>query len=348
MIARALSVGPFPLEGLMNTTELRHRALTSHCSIVDKVITQRVDFCHRVANKLFNFGIPVKLPDNTGANRRILELVQKNRYDLVWIDKGITIFADTLRETKRLQPHCKIIGYSPDLMTVRHNQSQQFLESLPEYDGYVTTKSYAVEEMSRMGAQRVLYQGNAYQEDFHYPRAVTPDDFERLGGDVGFIGVWEEERAKFILHLAKHGVNVRVWGDGKWLQYKGLFPNLRIEGRGLFTDEYCLALSAFKISLCFLRKMNFDQQTTRSVEIPACGGFMLAERTNEHLSLFEENVEAAYFETMDELLNKTIEYLGNDDRRRMVAKAGLERCQNSGYSYGERIRQALVWSSCLS
>lgn len=52
-----------------------------------------------------------------------------------------------------------------------------------------------------------------------------------------------------------------------------MYPTLDIRIGGLYSDNYVKALQSFKISLCFLRKMNFDQQTTRSVEIPACGGF---------------------------------------------------------------------------
>lgn len=346
VIKRLLSVGPFPEAGLSNTTELRHQALMTYALEADKVTTNGISIFYRLANKLFNLGLNVRLPDVCGANARILELASNKKYDLLWIDKGITIRAEMLREFSELQPGCKIIGYSPDLMTARHNQSRQFIESLSCYDAYVTTKSYAIDDMYGLGCKCVIYQGNAFQEDFHYPREVDEATRARLGGDIGFIGAWEMERARSVLFLVKNGLNVRVWGDGRWLEYRGKFPNLKIEGRGLYSSEYCEALTSFKISLCFLRKMNSDQQTTRSIEIPACGSFMLAERTAEHEQLFEDGSEACFFSSDDELLLLCRKYLENDSERERIAKAGRNRCITSGYSYKERIGAVLSEVLC--
>ena len=333
-----LSIGTFSSHYGINSTCL-HRTLVLEkiMARVDRIDTSGYNIYYRIANRIFRHFFSIYLPDIPKANEKIIDKVRTKHYDLIWIDKGITIHKNTLRQIKEFAPNVMIVGYSPDLMTVKHNQSKQFIESLPFYDIYVTTKSYAVGELYRMGCKKVIYIGNAFQEDLHYPREVTPETYERLAGEVGFIGDWEKERANSIIYLANNGINVRVWGGGKWLQYKNKYPTLRIEEKGLFSEEYCQSLSAFKINLGFLRKINLDQQTTRSVEIPACQGFMLAERTSEHLELFEENKEAVYFSTNEELLEKCLYYLSHEKERVQIATNGRERCIKSGYSNKDRI-----------
>lgn len=134
---------------------------------------------------------------------------------------------------------------------------------------------------------------------------------------------------------------MRVWGDSKWAEYKDLYSNLIIEPRGLFSEDYNKALSAFDISLCFLRKMNFDLQTTRTMEIPACGSMLVAERTPEHEKLFKDREEAAFFSNDEELLEICRYYLKHEDERLKIANNGRKRCVESGYSNKETLRKVL-------
>ena len=181
--------------------------------------------------------------------------------------------------------------------------------------------------------------GNGFDPEAFRPLTITSSDVERLGGDIGFVGTYERDRATLVLRLAEAGLRVRVWGDG-WRALGRHPANLRIENRALDFDDYAKACSAFKINLGFLRKLNRDQQTTRSVEVPACGGFMLAERTDEHAALFEEGKEAEFFSGADELIEKSLRYLADDAKRAAIARRGHERCVSSGYSNAARLRQA--------
>ncbi|MCF0190503.1 MAG: glycosyltransferase family 1 protein [Marinilabiliaceae bacterium] len=338
---RVLSVGSF--SRLSNTCLHRTWALKSIADHVDEVNTTScpATLWYRIAYHLFLWGLPVPIPQNNSENDVIKRLVDENAYDIVWIDKGNSIAPETIRYIRTKQPSAKIVSYSPDNMALRHNQSQQFVESIPLYDLHVTTKSYIIDDLKRLGAKQVMFVNKSYAKEFHYPREVDEADYERLGEDVGFIGAWEEERCRSMIYLATHGIRVRVWGGGKWNDYRDVSPNLRIEGRYLFDEDYSKALRLFKISLCFLRKMNYDQQTSRTMEIPASGGFMLAERTSEHQSLFREGEEAEFFSSDEELLEKCRYYLATPAERERIAQAGTRRCLESDYSNEGMVRRVL-------
>lgn len=335
-----LSVGG--MNGKSNTCLHRHWALEKIAHRIDVVNTStKINLWFRIVYHLFMYGLPIRLPDLKKINKKIIERIRSCNYDIVWIDKGIVVYPETLEEIKRLSPDTKIVSYSPDNMALRHNQSQQYLECIPFYDYIITNKSYIIEDMKILGAKNITFVNNSYSEDFHKPYELSDTERIELGGDVGFIGFWEEERCKSILYLVDHGVKVKVFGDAKWNNYANYSPNLTIMGRFLGEEDYCKSLHAFRISLCFLRKMNFDTQTTRSVEIPACGGFMMAERTDEHLALFKEDKEAAYFSSNEELLEKCLYYLGNEEKRSKIALAGRERTLMSGYSNEDMIKSII-------
>lgn len=336
---RILSVGS--LSGLSNTCLHRNWALHKVADEVDEVNTQvnPLTFWGRVCYHLFYWGLPMYIPENNNENEEICAMVQNKHYDIIWIDKGHTIRPSTLKFIKKISPDTTIVSYSPDNMALRHNQTQQYLECIPLYDLLITNKSYILNSMKRLGARDVVFVNNSYEKSFHHPFNLTIEQRRKLGGDIGFIGVWEKERCNSILYLVNHGLKVRVWGAGKWNKYKNYSPNLVIEGRFLHGEDYSMALAAFRINLCFLRKANFDTQTTRSVEIPACGSFMLAEKTGEHLEMFEENKEAVFWESNEELLTKCSYYLLHEEERELIAKAGYQRCLSSDYSNEGMVRR---------
>lgn len=300
----------------------------------DAALRNSRKFLSRVRWKL---GYPV---DYVRANSRILEEMDRRAVDILWLDKAISVHPRTLRAVRDRHPGCTVVGYSPDDMQARHNNSVYFREGLPLYHAYVTTKSFGVRELESMGCSRVLFVGNGFDPHTHRPMEVSSQDRERLGGEVGFIGTWESYRASSLLCLAKNGIRVRIWGSD-WRGRCPDHPNLRVEGRAIYGDEYARAISAFDVNLCFLRRVNRDLQTQRSVEIPACGGFMLAEYSEEHTQLFKEGAEVEFFRSDGELLEKTRHYLANPAVRETVARRGLQRAQNSGYSYADRLKDVL-------
>lgn len=279
-------------------------------------------------------------PDLFGANREILRTAARERFDLLWVDRGREIRAATLRRLGQLAPTLRMLSYSPDDMMSRNHTSVSYRACIPIYDFHVTTKSYNVAELRALGARHVVFVDKGFDPSVHRPIELTASDRERFACDVGFVGYFEEDRARMMLRLAESGVPVAVHGP-RWIHLAHAHPNLIIRGGYLDGDDYAKAICATRINLGFLRKSARDLQTARSVEIPACAGFMLAERTDEHRGLFEEGVEAAFFAGFEELLEKCRYYLGHEMERAAIAAAGRRRCLEGHYDNAARLTAVL-------
>ncbi|WP_452232346.1 CgeB family protein [Lacinutrix sp. MEBiC02595] len=294
-----------------------------------------IEFLSNKKGKIFTFidkvKFKLKLPSDKYNYNKLLLTKNLSQIDVIFIVKGVMIYPKVLKKIKTSYPNLKLVSFSLDDMFAWHNRSIYYTLGLKYYDLVCTNKSYNMTELKTLGAKKMYFSNNAYSKNIHYP---IYKENSKYAHDVLFIGTLEKQRFESMNFLAKNGIQVHVYTDSfDNVEFANHDSNLIIHKGGLYYDNHCEAITNSKITLCFLRKINRDLQTTRSVEIPACGGCMLAERTEEHLRLFEEGTEAVYFNTDLDLLKKTQYLLSNDLDRVQISKKGIQRCEISGYSY---------------
>jgi spore maturation protein CgeB len=296
---------------------------------------------NKIQQLLFRISFKLKWPiDFIGLNKKIINTLNQQDIKMIWVDKGLVIKPATLKLAK--QKGIKLINYSPDDMINKNNQSNYYLASLPVYDVHVSTKSYNIDELKHLGAKNVIFTDKGFDLNLHIPIKPTEIEIRELGSMVGFIGSYEDDRAESIKYLCKNGIEVRVYGSS-WAHLKNRIPNLIVDSNNYFYKSYVTVLNCIEINLCFLRKQNRDLQTQRTIEITACGRFMIGERTAEHLRLFKENEEAIFFDNdnKEELLEKVRYYLDKKDLRNKIGQAARTRCIESKYDINSRLKEVL-------
>lgn len=280
-------------------------------------------------------------PQISGLNAAVLHEARRARPQVVWLDKAVWIWPKTLRTLKR-EFSSYLIHFTPDPAITFH-RSRHFLASIPLYDLIVTTKSYELDAYRALGARNLLFLQVAFDRNAHRPMTFESNaQRAAFASDVAFIGHWEPERERLVNEISAVDCSLAVWGP-LWDEALARNTYLKEAYRGgtLKGPNYARGWSGTKIGLCFLSKLAPDRTTTRSVEIPACGTFMLGERTEEHLALFDEGKEAAFFGSAEEMLDKIRYYLKHDGERQRIAAAGRERCLMSDYSQHGRMKEIL-------
>lgn len=285
----------------------------------------------------FSFG-----PGVFSLNRKIVSTIQKSAYDIIWVDNKPYVTKRTLKFIKKQQPNARIINLLTDDPNGKFRRSWGLIRrTAGYYDEFFVQRQVNIEELKSWGAPKVRICYRSFDPEFHRPITLTEEDSD-FKTRVGFIGSYEDFRADYIADLIKKGIPVTVVGDG-WEGGVGwdlIKPYYR--GSSVYGDAYIKHLNGMEIALHFLRHANRDEQDSRTFEIPACKVFMLAERTELHTRLFEEDKEAVFFNSKEELTEKVKYYMQHPEKRAEIAARGYEACFKKGYDHSARLKAVMT------
>jgi len=263
--------------------------------------------------------------------------------DVVLVAKGPDVFPHTLIELKKRNR--LLVNFYPDVSMFTHGRL--IPRSMPLYDCVFTTKSYGIEDLKKhFNFDRASYIPYGYDPDLHYPRVLSETDRIRYSADVSFIGTWSPKKEAILDYLIQNARNIKakVWG-AQWNKARSKEVRKIWGGGHLLGDSYAIAINASKINLAILSEARAgassgDKITSRTFNIPACGGFMLHERTDELLNYFDEGTEIACFSSDIEIVEKTMLYLSEEHLREQTRLNGLKKCFEN-HSFSDRARQMM-------
>ncbi|MGC4062603.1 MAG: glycosyltransferase [Aquabacterium sp.] len=289
-------------------THLDPRAMLPTTSWVDR-------FTWKLGGQLF---APV-------LHRRLQAALAGQHFDVCLVDCGEWVSAPTVHLLR--QHASKVINYNIDDPTGPRDglRFTAYRRAISSYDLAVVMRQSNVDELHALGMRKVLRVFMCSDEVSHAPRPISADDHRTWGSDILFLGTWMPERGPFLLELIKVGLPVSIRGPNwyKAPEWDKLKPYWL--GPGIGGDDYARAIQCAKINIGLLSKGNRDLHTTRSMEIPALGGLFCAERTAEHLALYQEGQDAAFWSDARECIAVCTRLLANEPLRRQMMANGQAR-----------------------
>ena len=277
--------------------------------------------------------------------RKICDVWSTLNYEaeLVWIDGGQLFGPEILKWISKNIANKLILVNQDDPTGSRDCQRFKTLRrSLYYYDLCVFFRPETSLESLALGAKRSLCVSFAYDEYFHTTQNA---DFSFNTDPVAcFVGtlIPGENRDKFLLTLKQNSVPLRIYGN-RWSR-SPCWGSLRSSycGPGLSGIDYARILGGSQLNLGLLSHQNRDLATTRSFEVPACGGLLCAERTSTHQLLYEENVEAVFWDDVQECIDCCVNLLASPDLCKKISVAGKERVQSIGVGNEDLCRRILA------
>jgi spore maturation protein CgeB len=266
-------------------------------------------------------------------NRDLLQIVEREKPDLLWADKLLWARPRTLDRLHALG--IATVSYMIDnpFGTRQDPGWRLYMKDIPHYDLHVVQRDRNIADYRSRGARDVIKIQTAYEPTIHFPPPEGWSDKDR-NRDVSFIGTPYEERAPILTRLGElNEFGVAISGnDPLWRKAlsPAAFAKLYREGE-LYQQQYREAIWRSRINLSFLTHSNQDEFVHKSFEIAGCGGFLLAERSEGHLQRFREDDEAVFFSTFEELVQKIRRYLPDEIARTRIAAAGQVRAHRDGY-----------------
>jgi glycosyltransferase involved in cell wall biosynthesis len=262
-------------------------------------------------------------------NDRVAAELRLFRPHLMVVYKGMSLEPRSLLLARELGVTC--CNIYPDVSAFTHGP--HIPRCIPLYDHVFTTKSFGARDFQQhFNVNSISYLPHGYDPELHRPMHVTPELQQQFGADASFIGTWSPKKETYLAAVAANAnsFKFKIWG-AQWEKCNTAALRPHIVGRDIMGTLYPVAIQTSRINIAILSEAwtgssSGDQTTSRTFHIPASGGFMLHERTEELSHFYEEGKEVVCFSSPDELAKKVRFYLEHESDRERIRCAGHQRC----------------------
>ena len=262
-------------------------------------------------------------------NQHILQECETLQPHIFFVFKGPALLPDTLEKVKQ-NSGARTVLFFPDVSFYAHGDL--IPKCLPHYDLIFTTKTFGVRDLRKIGLTQVEFLPHGFDPDLHCELPHASNGLGHLQCDASFIGTWSPKKEAILAQVKQlvPDVNLKIWGN-QWEKMRAEVLQPSIVGTGIEGAGYALAIQSSIINIAILSEArqgasSGDQITSRTFHIPASGGFMLHERTEELRQYFTEGTEIACFDHAEELAQKIRYYLKHPQERELLRVQGHQRC----------------------
>ena len=247
-------------------------------------------------------------------NQDLMSSVRNNTYDLVLVNNGWHLTGRTIDAIKK---HAKyVVNWSTDELYNDVFSSFIHPESYLKYDCIFSQRKHLFSFYLSKGIKRVEYLPLFYYPE-HHPVATSENDKNIWGSDIAFMGTWSKEREKMLNVLA--GLNLKIWGSHWNKSNKNFKHNLAITNKIAWLEDMARVVNSTKIIIDALTKEQNDRINMKNLQIPACRGFLITNRTDVVVELFKEDKEIVCYDSYEELRGKCEYYLLHEEEREQIA-----------------------------
>jgi spore maturation protein CgeB len=305
---------------------------------VDKFEIQ-APFFEKIANNLI-YKITAKFYPNLfseSINKQLLIKAESSKADIILVFKGLYLFPSTIAT---LRNYTKLlVNYNPDHPFIFYSTGSGNSNILHSLEYYHIHFSYSKKIVAK-------FKSTLKKEAFHIPFGFD-DSLKSSSGskvelknDFIFVGAWDRTREAFFNKLTDE--NIKIYGNPEWHSRTFLRPRVKkmFQGKPLLKEDFLQATKDSLGCINILREQNLieNSHNMRTFEVPGYGGLLISQRTDEQLEFFEENIEAIYFDNVDELREKLLYLRKHSEIVEKIKTAAQLRSVRGNYSYFHRAK----------
>jgi len=254
------------------------------------------------------------------------------RASLVLVIKGGPVTAELILRVKR-KVDTLFLNFFPD-----NPLWMMPFEAIEAYDVFFTKERYAMRSLEQVGLRNLAYLPMYCVPSAHHPVAPAPDEANRYGGPISFVGNRYPYRERFVKALRDYPL--KLWGSG-WTAADD--PIIRAAaGPPVFGREKLLVYSASMLSLNHHHPMNdIVGVNTRTFELAAAGACQVVDLKEDLLDLFKPGEEVVVYRDLGELRRQLDLHLAHPDEAHAIGENARRRAL-AEHTLRHRIEEMLV------